>query len=393
MGRRICDYGIEIGLWPKGRRNKITDVPGVTVGHKTLCEGEIRTGVTVILPVQDNIFLNKCTAAAYVHNGFGKTCGLLQVEELGTLETPIALTNTLNVGLAADALVEYTLKRCREDGAEALSVNPVVGECNDSRMNRISRRAVKKEDVFAAIEAAGEDFEEGGVGAGAGTVCYGFKGGIGSASRVVTVGGREYTIGVLVQSNFGATRSLMINGAPVGREILRAAAAKERDLGAASSAAAPYPSDAPVFAAAPYPSAHPMPRLSEAAREAVRNSLFRETAEDRGSIMMICATDLPLSERQLKRLIRRMGNGLARTGSYTGHGSGEIMIGFTTANRVPDGEGPAVQVREVLSESLLNDPFQAVAEAVEEAVLNSMTMASTAPGLDGTVYYSLNEFL
>lgn len=364
MGRRICDYGIEIGLWPKGRRNKITDVPGVTVGHKTLCEGEIRTGVTVILPVQDNIFLNKCTAAAYVHNGFGKTCGLLQVEELGTLETPIALTNTLNVGLAADALVEYTLKRCREDGAEALSVNPVVGECNDSRMNRISRRAVKKEDVFEAIEAAGEDFEEGGVGAGAGTVCYGFKGGIGSASRVVTAGGREYTIGVLVQSNFGATRCLTIDGAPVGREILRAAAVS-----------------------------HPMPRLSEAAREAVRNSLFRETAEDRGSIMMICATDLPLSERQLRRLIRRMGNGLARTGSYTGHGSGEVMIGFTTANRVPDGEGPAVQVREVLSESLLNDPFQAVAEAVEEAVLNSMTMASTAPGLDGTVYYSLNEFL
>ena len=165
MRQRICDYGIQIGSFPRGTRNLITDVPGVAVGHKTVKGNGNCTGVTVIMPVKDNLFLNKCTAAAYIHNGFGKTCGLLQVEELGTLETPIALTNTLNVGLVADALVEYTLNRCEADGEPAFSVNPVVGECNDSRINKISVRAVTKEDVFEAIEAAGEDFEEGSVGA------------------------------------------------------------------------------------------------------------------------------------------------------------------------------------------------------------------------------------
>ncbi len=363
MRQRICDYGIQIGSFPRGSRNLITDVPGVTVGHKTVKRNGSCTGVTVIMPVRDNLFLSKCTAAAYVHNGFGKTCGLLQVEELGTLETPIALTNTLNVGLVADALVEYTLNRCESDGKPAFSVNPVVGECNDSRINQISERAVKKEDVFDAIAAAGENFEEGSVGAGAGTICYGFKGGIGSASRVVEIEGRKYTIGVLVQSNFGATRCLTINGVPVGKIILREAGEQK----------APLPSDA--------------------LQSCVEKALFQGTKEDRGSIMMICATDLPLSDRQLKRLIRRMGNGLARTGSYTGHGSGEIMIGFTTANRVPSGQEPAVLTREMLNENLLNAPFEAVAEAVEEAVLNSMTMADTTEGVDGTVYYSLAEFL
>lgn len=383
MNKRICEYGISIGEHRKGIRNKITDVPGVKVGHRTLNGEGIHTGVTVILPVSDNIFQNKCTAAAYVHNGFGKTCGLLQVEELGTLETPIALTNTLNVGLVADALVEYTLNRCKADGEEASSVNPVVGECNDSRINRISERAVKKEDVFAAIREAGEEFEEGCVGAGAGTVCYGFKGGIGSASRVVTIDDHEYTIGVLVQSNFGATRFLTIDGAPVGREILKSEEIREYKKG----------KDADRKETSAQGSASFRPQPSKEAREAVRNSLFRETEEDRGSIMMICATDLPVSDRQLRRLIRRMGNGLARTGSYTGHGSGEVMIGFTTANRVPDKKEPPILQREILNEAFLDIPFQAVAEATEEAVLNSMAMATTTEGLDGTVYYSLAEFL
>ena len=320
----------------------------------------------MILPVEDNIFLNKCTAAAYVHNGFGKTCGLPQIEELGTLETPIALTNTLNVGLVADALVEYTLKRCEADGAEASSVNPVVGECNDSRINRISLRAVKKEDVFSAIDQAGEEFEEGCVGAGAGTLCYGFKGGIGSASRVVGVGEKEYTIGVLVQSNFGATRFLTIDGRPVGREILAAARRKKKSG-----------TPLPVRAGQDGGEKFHVPRYGGRPR----------------FIMMICATDSALSERQLRRLIRRMCNGLARTGSYTGHGSGEVMIGFTTAGRVPDGKEPAVLEHRCLNENLMDGPFQAVAEATEEAVLNSMTAAVTTKGLDGTVYYSLAEFL
>ena len=383
MNKRICEYGISIGEHRKGSRNKITDVPGVKVGHRTLNSEGIHTGVTVILPVSDNIFQNKCTAAAYVHNGFGKTCGLLQVEELGTMETPIALTNTLNVGLVADALVEYTLNRCKADGEEASSVNPVVGECNDSRINRISERAVKKEDVFAAIREAGEEFEEGCVGAGAGTVCYGFKGGIGSASRVVTINAHEYTIGVLVQSNFGATRFLTIDGAPVGKEILKSEEIREYKKGKDADRKETLDQGAASF----------RPQPSKEAREAVRNSLFRETEEDRGSIMMICATDLPVSDRQLRRLIRRMGNGLARTGSYTGHGSGEVMIGFTTANRVPDKKEPPILQREILNEAFLDVPFQAVAEATEEAVLNSMAMATTTEGLDGTVYYSLAEFL
>lgn len=346
MNKRIREYGIVPGELPAGMRNKITDVPGVLVGHKTLEGPGIHTGVTVIIPGDGNVFWNKFRAAAYVHNGFGKTCGLMQIEELGTLETPIALTNTLNVGLAADALVEYTLENCRKEGRPAYSINPVVGECNDSMINDISQRAVKKEDVFQAIENACADFQEGDVGAGKGTICYGFKGGIGSASRIINIGGKDYVIGVLVQSNFGATRFLTVDGRPVGREFL----------------------------------------------EGKRKPSW-ETQLDRGSIMMICATDLPLSVRQLRRLIRRMGNGLAKTGSYTGHGSGEVMIGFTTANRVDESLDQDILDVRCLKESLLNQPFIAVAEATEEAVLNSMVMADPGTGLDGTVYPSLADYM
>lgn len=364
MNRRLRDYGIVIGEMAPGRRNKITDVPGVRVGHKTLEEEPgIHTGVTVIIPAEDNVFWKKCPAAAYVHNGFGKTCGLLQIEELGTLETPIALTNTLNVGLVADGLVEYTLERCRQENRPAFSINPVVGECNDSQINDISRRAVSQQDVLEAIRSAGEEFEEGAVGAGTGTICYGFKGGIGSASRVLSIGGKEYVIGVLVQSNFGVTRFLTVNGRPVGREILACSAPETR------------------------------PVLTDKGREAVKKMLLTQTEQDRGSILMICATDLPLSNRQLKRLIRRMGNGLARTGSCTGHGSGEIMIGFSTANRHEEEANQDVFACSCLKENRLNDAFIAVAEATEEAVLNSMVTAQPRTGLDGRVYCSLAEFL
>lgn len=180
--KRIRDFGIVPGVMKTGPKNKITDVPGVLVGHKTVRNGDNKTGVTVIVPGPGNVFERKFIAAGYVHNGFGKTCGLVQVEELGTLETPIALTNTLNVGLAADALVEYTIRQCEKDQVEVTSVSPVVGECNDCRINRIQHRAVSMEDVMEAFSGAGEDFEEGDVGAGTGTVCYGLKGGIGSQS-------------------------------------------------------------------------------------------------------------------------------------------------------------------------------------------------------------------
>lgn len=339
MKKRLRDYGIVIGTGTPGPRNKITDVKGVTVGHCTVDTERSKTGVTVIMPCTDNPFSKKLTAAVCVQNGFGKSQGLIQIEELGTLETPIALTNTLNVGIVHDAMVDYMLKVGEQDGITITSVNPVVGECNDSVLNDISLRAVGKVEVMEALGSAGEDFEEGDVGAGKGTVCFGLKGGIGSSSRVIILDGKEYTIGVLVQSNFGSTENLVIDHRPVGRELT--------DI---------EPADV-----------------------------------DRGSIMMILATDLPVTDRQLKRLCRRAPVGLARCGSFFGHGSGDIVIGFTTANRVETGEGAAVFSIEVLKEELLDQAFRAAAEAVEESVLNSLAAASTVTGYDGTTKYSLAD--
>ena len=355
--KRIRDYGIMPGRIKTGKRNKITDVPGVRVGHCTVKEGEIHTGVTVILPGPDNAFLNPYTAAAYVHNGFGKSCGLIQIQELGTLETPIALTNTLNVGKVWDAVAEYVLRQCENDGAEALSINPVVGECNDSRINRISLRAIGAGQVKKAFDAAGEDPEEGDVGAGAGTICYGLKGGIGTSSRVIKVGEKEYTIGVLVQSNFGATEDLMVDGRPLGREILE--------------------------------------KYGNEAEDPVKKTAFSE--QDKGSIMSILATDLPVTDRQLTRIIRRLGVGIARTGAYTGHGSGEVMIGFTTANRVPTKglrrEEEELRTLTAIPEETINRAFLAAAEAEEEAILNSMAAAGETRGLKGEYYRSLSDIL
>ncbi len=348
--KRIRDYGIVIGRMQPGGRNTITDVPGVKVGHVTVKDETHRTGVTVVVPGPDNAFANKYTAACYVHNGFGKSAGLVQIRELGTLETPIALTNTLNVGLVWDGIVQYTLDRCRAEGVKVTSLNPVVGECNDAGLSDIASRAVSQKDVMAAIAGADAEFDEGDVGAGAGTVCYGLKGGIGSASRVIGIGGREYTIGVLVQSNFGATVDLMIGGVPAGERILKLRKTKN---------------DMAI------------------------------SRRDQGSIMTIVATDLPVSERQLYRIIRRTGVGIARTGAYTGHGSGEVMIGFTTANRVPKdtGAGGFLRTQTVIHEDVINKAFQAAAEAANEAILNSMVCAERAVDRDGRIYYSLAEFL
>ena len=341
--KRIRDYGFSMGVMSPGPRNQITDVPGVTVGHCTLSSDRYHTGVTVVLPAQDNLFANKLTAACFVHNGFGKACGLMQVEELGSLETPIALTNTLNVGLVHDALVQYTLDRCRADGISLRSVNPLVGECNDGRLSDIAGRPVRQEHVFSALEHAQADFAQGSVGAGTGTICYGLKGGIGSASRTMFLGGKTYTLGVLVQSNFGSLEDLLLGGQPLGRRL--------------------------------------------AAREKAANLQV-----DAGSIMMILGTDLPVSSRQLRRIIRRCGVGLARTGSYLGHGSGEVMVGFTTANRIPH-TGPATLPLEILREELLDIPFRAAAEATEEAVLNSMIAADTTTGYTGLTIHSLRDVL
>jgi D-aminopeptidase len=337
--KRIREYGIITGRLTPGPLNKITDVEGVLVGHTTINTIDHKTGVTVIVPCKDNPFRRKLVAAAYIHNGFGKSQGLIQVEELGTLETPIALTNTLNVGKVHEALVDLMLEQCRQEGTELASVNPVVGECNDSVLNNISERVVGLEEVRAAIAAASPDFEEGAVGAGCGTVCFGLKGGIGSASRRFKIGGETYTLGVMVQSNFGSTENLMVGGRAVGKEIARIT----------------------------------VPQVL-----------------DRGSIMTVIATDLPVSDRQLKRIIKRAGVGLSRTGSCMGHGSGDIMIGFTTANRIPEQTEKELLSIRILKESALETAFTA-AEATEEAVLNSLAMAKTTTGCNGNVVHSLTD--
>ena len=322
---------MKIGNLPHGPRNTITDVPGVRVGHCTVDEGSCHTGVTVILPPCRNPFKDKLTAASCVFNGFGKTLGLVQVDELGTLETPIALTNTLNVGRVHDAMVSWMVKICGEDGIALTSVNPVVCECNDSRLSDIVRRPVGEREVFSAIASASETFAQGAVGAGRGTTCYGMKGGIGSSSRLMELDGKTYSLGVLVQSNYGASADFR------------------------------------------------------------RACLPENLAEsDQGSIILIVATDLPLSSRQLRRVLRRTSVGMARLGSYIGHGSGEIAVGFTTAPREDRG---SFQAQTVLKESLMNLPFRAVGECAEEAILQSMWNAEPDTALDGSPVPSLRQFL
>ncbi len=343
--KRIAAYGYTIGEYPRGARNKITDVAGVAVGHWTHHSETQHTGVTVVVPHTENVYLKKPVAAGYVLNGYGKTAGLMQVDELGYLETPIALTGTLNVGLVQDALVEYTLQQCAKDGVHIRSINPLVGECNDGTLGNNHRRLVGQAEVFAAIDAASADFAEGDVGAGSGMICHELKGGIGSASRLITFGGKTYTIGVLVQANHGQMPDLQIAGAPIGKAIAKQLA-------------------------------DPTPRKTE-----------------QGSCMMVLATDLPLSDRQLRRVIKRMGAGLVRNGSRLGHGSGDVCIGFTTANCVLEKDTNAFATQTVLHEDKIDAAFRAAVEACEEAVLNAMVCAKTVQRVDGKIYHSLAEFL
>ena len=378
MSKRIADFGVRVGALPSGKLGKITDVPGVTVGHATVADGRHHTGVTVIMPCEDNMFLSKLTAAAFVLNGFGKTQGLVQVNELGTLETPIALTNTLNVGLVHDALVSYMAQRCAADGIDMRSINPVVGECNDANLNDIADRPVREAHVRAAIDGARVDFAEGCVGAGAGTVCHGLKGGIGSASRLLPIGGKTYTLGVLVQSNHGALSELTVCGRRVGKEIIakRRARAAQR-----ASACAAQGNGASI-----------KERTQSVAESVDMLGLQDDEPLDRGSIMIVLATDLPVSDRQLGRILKRCAAGLARCGSYYGHGSGDVMIGFSTANRVPHESREAVIEQRVLAEPMLELAFRAVAEATEEAVITSLFAAQETVAADGKVYESLAKY-
>ena len=330
---------LKIGRMPHGIKNRITDVPGVRVGHCTVDTDQHKTGVTVIMPCGDDIFRDKMVAACHVLNGFGKTAGLMQIQELGTLETPIALTNTLNVGLVHDAIVEYMCRQAEENGYAIRSVNPVVCECNDASLNDIRHRAVGAQEVLTAIQGASEDFAQGDVGAGKGMTCHDLKGGIGSSSRVLHIGEEAFTIGVLVLSNHGSLKDLTINGDNIGMDI-------ERKI--------------------------------------------REDTPDQGSIIMIVATDLPVTSRQLGRIIRRCSVGLARLGSFIGHGSGEVMVGFSTANRIPY-DGACLNLR-CIHESHMDKAFRAVAEATEEAVVQSMLHADPVTGYSGKHRHSLKEY-
>ncbi|MCR5796087.1 MAG: P1 family peptidase [Solobacterium sp.] len=334
------EAGLIFGSGETGERNLITDVPGVLVGHCTVDTGDVHTGVTAVIP-GTGLAEQAFTAAVHVLNGYGKTAGTVQIEELGRLETPVLLTNTLGVGVCLDALAEYMTDMYKKAGKELVSINGVVGETNDSRISDIARRAVRKEHVFEALDSAASVFELGSAGAGRGTVCFGLKGGIGSASRRIRLGSETYTLGILVQSNFGALQDLTVCGQPLGRQI---AAGKDRE----------------------------------------------ET--DRGSIMAVLATDLPLSDRQLKRVVKRIGAGIIRTGSHMGHGSGDVFIGFTTANRIPLHKG-AVYTVSALREELLDKVFRSVIECTEEAVIDSMLEAEPVKGIKGKRYPSLKEYM
>jgi len=333
-------------VFKPGKRNKITDVKGVKVGHVTLIKGKgklipgkgpVRTGVTAILPHEGNIYKEKVLAGAFVMNGYSKPVGLIQLWELGTIETPIILTNTLSIGTAVEGLLDYILEENEDIGVTTGSVNPLVLECNDSYLNDIRGRHVKREHVVEAIKRADEDFEEGAVGAGTGMSAFEFKGGIGSASRIVEIEGKKYTVGALVLSNFGRREDLTIAGVPVGLELKN------------------WPG---------------------------------RGGEGKGSIIMIIATDAPLTGRQLNRVAKRAIVGLARTGGYAYNGSGDIAVAFSTANRIKHYEKEVIEIK-ALPDSVISPLFKATAEAVEEAIINSLLEARTMDGRDNHVRYAL----
>ncbi len=336
------EFGFTLGRMAKGRRNLITDVPGVKVGQVSIHDGEIHTGVTAILPHTGDIFHDKCPAASHVINGFGKSTGLVQVDELGTIETPLILTNTLSVGTASTALVRYMLERNADIGVDTGTVNPMVFECNDGYLNDIRGLHVKQEHVLEALAAASDEFEEGAAGAGCGMCCYSLKGGIGSASRTFELYGSTYTVGSLLLTNFGSLRDLTIGGDRVGERLWAEKEAEEKE---------------------------------------------------KGSVIIIIATDAPLSARQLKRVARRAQSGIARTGSISGNGSGEIALAFTTTNRIPHYSIDKPICIQTMYEEDMDLMFRAAIECVEESVISSLTHAVRTEGFRGHVRESLADLM
>ncbi|MFL9862908.1 P1 family peptidase [Paraburkholderia fungorum] len=342
-----------IGVLPSGPRGSIADVVGVTVGHCTLDDGAVQTGVTVIHPHSGDPFLNKVPAAASVINGFGKSIGLVQVEELGVLETPIALTNTFGVAAVAQAQIRAAIHANPRIGREWSTLNPLVFECNDGYLNDIQALAVSERHYNDACAAASVDVASGSAGAGRGMSCFDLKGGIGNASRVVDVAGQGYSVGALVLANFGRLPMLTIDGTPLGR-VLAERAAKT---------------------------------TSKANSNANSNA---NSKPEQGSIIMIVATDAPLDARQLKRLSLRAAAGLARTGSVYGHGSGDIALAFSTAYTVPH-ESDFVALPPVLADARLDPLFRACADSVEQAIVDALWSAATVTGRDGHRRLSLHD--
>jgi D-aminopeptidase len=341
---RLRDLGISIGVHPPGPLNAITDVEGVRVGHHTLVHGEgdlevgvgpVRTGVTAVLPNDGDIFEDRMVAGAFVLNGAGEMSGLIQVLEWGLIETPILLTNTLAVGTVSDAVVRHMTSSHPGIGDEHDVVIPLVGECDDSHLNDIAGRHVKWEHVFAAIDSASSGpVTEGSVGGGTGMVSFDLKGGIGTSSRRLSEADGGYTIGVLVMSNVGRLADLRVDGYPIGR------------------------------------------RLDRQLTYERRRSLY-------GSIIAVLATDAPLSAHQVTRLCKRVALGIGRVGSFAAHGSGEIVMGFSTANRVPRGRTARTYTVTQLADRYMDPLYVAAIEATEEAIINAMVAAEPMTGVNG----------
>ena len=347
---RTRDAGIVLGTMPAGEHNAITDVPGVRVGHVTLIDGDgehcpgegpVRTGVSVILPHGGNLFREKVPASVFVQNGFGKCIGQEQIDELGVIESPIAMTGTMNVGIVADGLIQHGIIENPDCGVTTSTVNPVVTECSDAFLNDQHGRHVRQEHVLSAIEHARTGpVEEGNVGAGTGMSLFGFKGGIGTASRVTPHNLGGYTVGVMVLGNCGKREQLRIDGVPVGMHLDDPEQKHERDT---------------------------------------------------GSIIIIVGTDAPMLDRALNRLARRAAMGLARTGSIAAHGSGDYILAFSNAHRIPHEPTENTFRLEHVVESgdLINSLFQATIEATEEAIINTLFAAETMTGRDGNTRYGL----
>lgn len=341
---RSRDIGLKIGILPTGPLNSITDVSGVTVGQTTIIKGDnIRTGVTAIVPHGGNLFREKVPGAVFVGNGFGKLAGSTQVNELGEIETPILLTSTLSVPKVGDFLMDYMLALPGNENVG--SINPLVAETNDGFLNDIRGRHITRDDVFNALKSAKSGpVEEGSIGAGTGTVAFGWKGGIGTASRKLPESLGGYTVGILVQSNYGGV--LMIDGVPVGEELGK-----------------------------------------YYLKDAVGSNKYTADPSADGSIIIVIATDAPVDHRQLNRMAARSMSGLARTGSSMTNGSGDYAIAFSTANRINAND--RIRSIQVLSNDSMSPLFQAIIEATEEAIYNSMFRATTVTGRDNRTVEAL----